>query len=139
MEVVLEMFLLTLSNADKWFVEQEFVWRIYSAAKTLPKTQRIEIISKKKFATSTLNKEDKTFVVYMATLSVVDSNIHLSRQAQISLLDIKEVIIPSKYADYTNVFSQDSAAKFREHTGINDYSIKLINDKPPLYSLIYSL
>ena len=75
----------------------------------------------------------------MAALSVVDSSVHSSRQAQISSLDVKEVTIPSKYADYIDVFSPDSAAELPEHTGINDYSIDLMDHKQPLYSPIYSL
>ena len=75
----------------------------------------------------------------MAAFSVVDSSIHPSRQAQISLLDVIKVIIPSEYAHSTNVFSPDSAAELPEHTGINNHPIDLIDDKQLLYSLIYSL
>ena len=102
-------------------------------------TRRIEIISKNEFAAGVLNEEDKTFVMYMAALNVVDSSIHLSCQAQISSLDIQEVTISSEYADYTNVFLPDSEAELPEHTGINDYPIDLIDDKQPLYGPIYSL
>ena len=99
---------------------------------------RVKIIDKKKFAAAALNKEDETFVVHMAAFSV-GSNIHLSRKAEIPLLDVKEVTIPSKYADYTDVFSPDSVAELPEHTGINDHPINLIDDKQLLYSPIYSL
>ena len=139
MKVVLGMFFLILSNADILFAERELVWRTYSAVEALPTIQRIEIIGKKEFAAAALNKEDKTFVVQMAALSMIDSSNHPSWQAQIFLLDVKEVIIPSEYADYTNVFSPNSAAELLEHTGITDQLIDLINDKQPPYSLIYSL
>ena len=101
--------------------------------------QRVETISKKEFAAATLNKEDETFVIYIPTLSMVDSSVHPSRQAQISSLDIKKVTIPSEYADYTNVFSPNSAAELLKLTGINDHPIDLTDDKQPPYSPIYSL
>ena len=77
-EVVLGMLFLTFSNADIRFVEQKLVWRNYSAVEALPTTQRAKIINKKEFTTAALNKEDKTFVVHMATVSVVDSSVHPS-------------------------------------------------------------
>ena len=46
---------------------------------------------------------------------------------------------PLEYADYTNVFSPNSAAELPEHIGIDDHPIDLINDKQPPYGLIYSL
>ena len=70
------MLFLTFSNADIRFAERELVWRTYSAVKALPITQRVEIIGKKEFAAAALNEEDETFVVHMAALGVVDSNIH---------------------------------------------------------------
>lgn len=81
MKVVLEMLFLIFSNVDISFIERELVWKIYSAVKALPMTQRVEIINKKEFAVVTLNKKDKTFVVYMTALSIVDSNVYLFRQA----------------------------------------------------------
>ena len=54
-------------------------------------------------------------------------------------MDVKEVTIPSEYANYTNVFSPNSAAEFPEHTGINNHPIDLIDDKQPPYGPIYSL
>ena len=128
MEVVLKMLLLILSNANIRFAERELVWRTYSVAEALPTTQRVEIINKKEFAVAALNEEDETFVVHMAALNI-NSNVHASRQAQISLLDVEEVAIPFKYADYTDVFSPDSAAELPEHTSINNYPINLIDDK----------
>ena len=137
-EVVLGMLFLTLCNANIRFTERELVWRTYSAAEALPTTQRVEIIDKKEFAAVALNEEDETFVVHMAAFSV-DSNVHASRRAQISSLDIEEVTIPSEYANYTDVFSPDSAAELPKHTGINNHSIGLIDDKQPPYGPIYSL
>ena len=105
----------------------------------MPTTQRVEIIDKKEFAARTLNKEDETFVVYITALKVVDSSDHPFWQAQIFLMNIKKVTIPSKYADYTNVVSLNSMVKLPEHNNIKDYLIDLINNKQPPYGLIYSL
>lgn len=55
------------------------------------------------------------------------------------MLDIEKVTIPSKYTDYTDIFSLDSTAKLSKHTGINNHLINLIDDKQPFYSRIYSL
>ena len=137
-EVVLEMPFLTLGNADIRFAERELVWKIYSTAKASPTTRKVEIIDKKEFATTALNEDDETFVVYMAAFSL-GSNVHPSWQAQIALLDVKEVTIPAEYLDYIDVFSLNSMAELLEHTGINDHPINLIDDKQPLYDLIYSL
>ena len=68
---------LTLCKADIRFAERELVWRTYSAAEALLTTQKVEIIDKKEFAAAALNKEDKTFVVHMAALSMY-SNVHAS-------------------------------------------------------------
>ena len=139
MKVILGMFFLTLSNADIWFAERELIWKTYNTTKALPRTQRVEIIGKKEFAAATPNKEDKTFVVHITALNMVDSSVHPSRQAQISSFDIKEVTISSEYADYTDIFSSDSAAKLTKHNGINNYPMNLIDNKLPSYGPIYSL
>ena len=55
------------------------------------------------------------------------------------MLDIKKVIIPFEYADYTDVFLPDSTVELSEHIGINNHVIDLIIDKQPLYGPIYSL
>ena len=80
------------------------------------------------FATVVFNKDNETFMVHMAAFSV-DSNVHSSRQAQITLLDVKEVTISAKYLDYTNVFSPDSATGLPKHIDINNHPINLIDDK----------
>ena len=133
------MLFLTLGNADKRFVKRELVWKTYSAAEVLPITQKVEIINKKEFATVALNKDNETFKVQIAAFSVMDSNVHLFQHAQIALLKAKKVTILSKYADYTDVFSPDSASELPKHTSINDHFINLIDDKQPPYGLIYSL
>ena len=60
-------------------------------------------------------------------------------QAQVILLMRKKTGIPTKYSDFSNILSLNSATKLPEYTGINDYPIDLLNNKQPPYSSIYSL
>lgn len=101
-------------------------------------TQKVEVIDKKEFAAAILNKKDKIFVMLMTAFNLA-LNIHPSQEVKIVLLDVEKVTISSKYTDYTNVFSLDSAAKLAKHIGINNHLMNLINDKQPPYGLINSL
>ena len=47
--------------------------------------------------------------------------------------------VPSKYADFINIFSPKLAMKLLEYIGINNHAIKLINNQQTFYSPIYSL
>ncbi len=47
--------------------------------------------------------------------------------------------MPSKYADFANVFSPKLAAELSKHIGIIDYAIELVDDRQPLYGPIYSV
>ena len=47
--------------------------------------------------------------------------------------------IPSKYADFTKIFSPKLAVNLLKYMGINDHIIKLINDCQPLYDFIYNI
>ena len=137
-EVVLGMPFLTLSNADVQFVENELTWRSYTTAKTLPSIKRVELIDKKEFAKAALDENSKTFVVYIASLSLV-LRIHLDREAQIASLLTEEVKIPDEYSDFTNVFSEEKALVLRECTEFNKYAINQEDGNQPPYKSIYSL
>ena len=65
--------------------------------------------------------------------------IYLAREAQIALLIAKEVIVPAKYSDFADIFSNELAKMLPERTGINKHVIKLKGDKQPTYGPIYSL
>ena len=66
---------------------------------------------------------------------------HPSRRAQISYLKGDEALtkVPSKYADFADIFSAKLAVELPKYTRINNHAIKLLNDWQPLYSPIYSL
>ena len=46
--------------------------------------------------------------------------------------------MPSKYADFADVFSSKLATELPEY-GISDHAIGLVDDQQPPYGLIYSL
>ena len=51
--------------------------------------------------------------------------IHPARKAQLALLLVKKVTVPTKYSDFANVFSEKSA----NILGANEHAIKPKNDK----------
>ena len=65
--------------------------------------------------------------------------IYLVKKAQIALLIAKEVQIPIKYLDFSNVFSEAKVLALPEITDLNQYAIKLEKDQQSLYKPIYSL
>ena len=72
---------------------------------------------------------------------------YLERQAQIKMesevgaliFDETITVVRKKYFYYSNIFSIENAAKFLEHTKINDHAVKLEENKQPSFCLIYSL
>ncbi len=66
---------------------------------------------------------------------------HPSRRAQIAYLKAEEAPteVPNEYADFVDVFSPKLAAELPEHTGINNHTIELVDDRQPPYGPIYSL
>ena len=57
--------------------------------------------------------------------------IYSKKQAQIEALifDKALIIVLAEYFDYSNVFSAEYIIKLPEYIGINDYMIKLEEDK----------
>ena len=82
-------------------------------------------------AVTALDFEYKTFIIHIAALSVDSGNkIHPSKKAQIAHLKVDEAPfkVPSKYVDFVDVFLPKLAAKLLDHTRINNYAIKLVDD-----------
>ena len=103
-------------------------------------TRRVKIINKREFGVAAQNADDMIFVVHVEALAeLTNILIQLSYQAQVTALTSEETGIPAEYFDFSNVFSSDSAADLLGHPGINDHPTNLLNDKEPLYGLIYSL
>ena len=105
-------------------------------------TRKVELIKKNKFVIAIFHLEHKSFIVYIAALSV-DSNdkIHLSKKALIVYLnaDKAPTKVASEYIKFADVFLPKLATKHPDYMRINDHAIELINDQKSLYSLIYSL
>ncbi len=86
--------------------------------------------------------EHEAFVIYVAALSIdSDDEMHPSRRAQIAHLKADEAFtkVPSKYADFADVFSTKLAAKLLKYTGINNHTIEFVDDQQLPYGSIYSL
>lgn len=101
--------------------------RSYTAAKALPTTKQIELINKKEFAKAVLDVESKTFIVYVLVLKSLLSRflIYPDRLAQIVFLLTKEVTIPDKYYNFTDVISEKKALVLPERTNLNEHAIEL--------------
>ncbi len=78
----------------------------------------------------------------MAAHSVnLGDEVHPSRKTQIAHLKADKVPskVPGKYADFADIFSSKLATELPEHTRINNYTIKLVDDRQSPYGPIYSL
>ncbi len=142
LDVVLRILFLTMSNADVDFQARNWQWRSYTIGDILPTTRQVELIGKKEFTIAVLDPEYKTFIVYVADLSInLGNEVHPSKKAQIAHIKVDEALskVPSKHADFIDIFSPKLAAELPEHTKINNHAIKLVDDWQLPYSPIYSL
>ena len=66
---------------------------------------------------------------------------HFKKQAQIRALLFDKTLIKvlAKYSNYSNVFLVEYAAELLKNTRINEYTIKLKEDKQSLFKPIYCL
>lgn len=86
MEIVLELSFFSLNNADLEFAEPgKFIQRFYITIKALPTTSRVKLTNKRDFAKAALDKNSKTFIIYIVTLDAMP--IYLSRFLQVQSLD----------------------------------------------------
>ena len=101
------------------------------------------MINKKKFVKTALDEKSETFVIYVATLeaSLSGMTIYLSQEAQIAALKQDEAFtkVSIKYSDFLDVFSEKEALMLSERIDLNEYAVKLEEDKQPPYEPIYSL
>ena len=109
-------------------------------AEALPTTKKVEIIDKKEFVVVVLSLDNKIFVVYVTDLvePTIISIYHFF-YTQITLLKSKKTGIIAEYSEFSDVFFSNLAVKLLENTEINYHFINLLNNKQPLYGLIYSL
>lgn len=57
--MILEIFFLIFSNINIQFVEKKLVWRSYTITKILPIIKKVQLIDKKKFAKTALDKKSE--------------------------------------------------------------------------------
>ena len=137
-EVVLGILFLTLSNADVQFAEKKLTWRTYTTKKAFSTTCWVKIIDQKKFAKAVLDENFKAFVVHVSFLRS-KMTIHPARKAQLALLLVKKVTVPTKYRDFAHVFLEKSANILPERIGANEHAIELEEGKQAPYRPIYRL
>ena len=83
-----------------------------------------------------VNLKYKTFIIYIAALSIdLGDKVYLLRRIQILYLKVDAALtkISSKYADFANIFLPNLATEFFEYIGINNYTLKLVEDQQPLF------
>ena len=85
------------------------------------------------------DKNIEAFMMHVTSLNLNSMPIHLAREAQIALLVIEEVQIPSKYLDFLDVFSEEEALILPEVTEMNQHAIELQEGQQSPYGPIYSL
>ena len=149
-EVVLEMLFLTLSNEDVDFSVWELWWRTYTTKEVFPTIRYIELVGKIDFTAAAFDPKYKSFIVYISSLNSMpliaflgstSLNVHSFQRSQISNLIANKTStkISDKYAAFAEVFFLDLVNKLPKYIGINNCSIKLVDDQQPLYRPIYTL
>lgn len=93
----------------------------------MPTIKQVELIDKKRFAKTKMDKNVENFVIYITSLilSKPTMRIHLARKAQIALLFAKEVKISIKYSDFSNMFLEEKVLVLPKISNSNQYTIKL--------------
>lgn len=139
MDITFNMFFF-LHNIQINFIYWEFRYRSYIIENGLPTTKWVKLIRKKEFAAISLDLENQIFIIHIAFIINLDLH-RLFKKAQITLLKVDKtfITVPSKYTNFTNLFSPVLIIELFKHIGINTHIIKLIDNKQPLYSPIYSL
>lgn len=96
--------------------------------KALLPIKQVELIKRKEFIVVAFDSNNKTFVVYIASLT--STNIHSFCTIQIALLiqNNTSIVVSSKYTDFANIFFPNLATKLLKQTGVNNYLINLVKD-----------
>ena len=137
LDAMFKILFLTLSNANVKFLKQKILWQAYITAKALHITRQVEVIDWKKFAATTLDKKEKSFVIHLTFVFFFD-NYHNVQQV-LFYTNKTPIIISPKYFKFTDVFSPKYVAKLAEHTNINNHVIDLVENQLPPYKPIYNL
>lgn len=98
----------------------------------------MEIVDARDFSRDALDPELRSYVVRAATL---DTNMHPDRQARLGAIEdenLREVVIPVDFVDFTDVFSDEKADKLPPDS-TDDHCIPTDTGKQPPFGSIYSL
>lgn len=87
------------------------------------------IVGKKEFIFVAFNLKDKIFVIHIAFLANLDSDIYSFQQTLLASLFVNKAltVICSKYTNFKNVYSLELVAKFFKHIGINNHPFDLVD------------
>ena len=138
MKVVLGMPFLNFNNADVQFAKKKLTWRTYTIKEAFPTTHQVKIIDQKKFAKAVLDENVKAFVMHVSSLGL-RMTICPAKKAQLALLLAVEVIMPTEYLNFADVFLEKSANVLPKRTGANEHAIELEKGQQPPDGPIYSL
>ncbi len=125
------MSFLTMTNANIDFKTWDLQWRSYITKEVLAITRKVELIGKKEFIVAAYNPDHKAFIVHVTAPNArPDGEVHPLKRTQIIHFkaDKTSTKVLSKYTDFTNIFLSKLAIKFFKHTGINNHTIKLVNN-----------
>ena len=73
MNIVLEMLLFFLSNANIYFDIKKLIQRVYTIEETILICRRVQLIDKNKFVKVVLDENFETFVIYVVALKTLKS------------------------------------------------------------------
>ena len=101
-------------------------------------------MGKKKFAAAALDLEYEIFIIYIASFNFIpltNADVHPFCRPKIASLIAKEASteIFIEYANFTDIFLPDFAAKLSKYIEINNHAIKLVVGQQLFYGPIYSL
>lgn len=74
LDIVFEIFFLTISNVDIDFQAQDSQWRFYITRDVLLTTEKDELIGMKEFTIAVFDPEYKVFIIYIGTLNIDSSD-----------------------------------------------------------------
>ncbi len=130
-DVVFKIPFLIISNANVDFQAWDLQWRSYTTGNVFPTTRQVKLKRKKEFATTVFNPKHKAFIVHIATFSINSGDkVYLSKKTQIAHHKVDKALtkVSNKYADFVDIFSAKLAVELPQHTEINNYVIKLVDN-----------
>ena len=80
-EVILKMFFFKISNADVLFSKETFTWKTYTINEALPITKQVQIVNLEEFIITTLDVDNKIFVIHVAIREQEKMLVHSKKQA----------------------------------------------------------